>query len=239
MPKTENPWRTRHERYARRGAVLFPRLVHVLDPEPHRAAWNMALDEVLLATVSVPTIRIYRWRTPSVSFGYFGRSAEVTARWPGREATRRWTGGGVVLHGEDLTYSLVVPRDHAFASESPGASYRAIHQALATWLGARGVDAALSGGEGAATGECFAGAVAHDVVAAGGKIAGGAQRRTRQGLLHQGSIQGVALTDAARAELPSAFSPEITPRALTTAEIEAAERLERDKYGTEVWFRRW
>lgn len=38
---------------------------------------------------------------------------------------------------------------------------------------------------------CFAGPTLHDVMKADGrKICGGAQRRTRNGVLHQGSIQG-------------------------------------------------
>jgi lipoate-protein ligase A len=95
---------------------LFDHLCEVHDPEPHAAALNMAIDEALLRTAREPLLRIYRWARPAVSFGYFGKWADVHRAWPEREAVRRWTGGGIVPHGDDLTYSLIVPREHPFAS---------------------------------------------------------------------------------------------------------------------------
>jgi hypothetical protein len=115
--------------------VLFDHLLEVHDPEPHAAALNMAIDEALLRAAREPILRIYRWEQPAVSFGYFGKWAEVQRTWPEREAVRRWTGGGIVPHGDDLTYSLIVPRAHPFALLGPLESYRAIHEALAAALG--------------------------------------------------------------------------------------------------------
>ena len=86
------------------------------------------------------------------------------------------------------------------AAERPGESYRLIHAALAEALGAQGYAAGLSNIGAAHSPECFVGAVEHDVVADGRKIAGGAQRRTRRALLHQGSVQGAA-------KLSRAFGP--------------------------------
>jgi lipoate-protein ligase A len=74
------------------------------DPEPKAAALNMAVDEALLISATAPILRFYRWRAPALSFGYFGRYAEVDNQAGGREIVRRWTGGGIVLHGDDLTY---------------------------------------------------------------------------------------------------------------------------------------
>ena len=94
------------------GRVLFEELTEIVDAEPRGAALNMALDEVLLAEAIAPALRVYQWACPAVSFGYFGRHAEVAAEFPEREMVRRWTGGGTVLHGEDITYSLFVPKAH-------------------------------------------------------------------------------------------------------------------------------
>jgi lipoyl(octanoyl) transferase len=218
--------------------MLFERLVKVLDPEPHSAALNMAIDEALLSTATQPLLRIYRWRHPAVSFGYFGTFASVAQDWPDRECVRRWTGGGVVPHGDDLTYSLVAPRDHPFASVGPLESYYAIHAAISDWLRTRGVQVSLAPGAPKQSDACFANPAPHDVLLGFRKIAGAAQRRTRLGLLHQGSIQGVPHVDQWRDSFESAFSTAIESRPLSEAESSLAADLVARKYGRDDWLRR-
>src|SRR5215204_4436537 len=171
------------------GPVLFHDFVEVLDPEPHDAALNMAIDEVLLTNATMPTLRVYEWNAPSVSFGYFGRHADVAAQWSEREAVRRWTGGGMVLHGDDITYSLFVPKQHALRLSRAADSYLAIHACVAEWMRDSGLDVNLAAGAPKQSEECFANPAPGDVLADEKKISGAAQRRTRIGLLHQGSIQ--------------------------------------------------
>src|SRR6187402_3922001 len=96
------------------------------DPEPHEAALNMAIDEVLLRTVPGPLLRVYRWTRPAVSMGYFDRIIDAEALADGRDLVRRWTGGGLVEHGEDVTYTLIVPRQHPLCTQSAAESYRLI-----------------------------------------------------------------------------------------------------------------
>jgi len=79
------------------------------DDIPHSAAMNMTIDEALLEHATVPSIRFYRWHCPALSFGYFGKFANVAGFATERDLVRRWTGGGIVFHGEDLTYSIVIP----------------------------------------------------------------------------------------------------------------------------------
>jgi lipoate-protein ligase A len=222
--------------------MLFADLTEILDPEPHPAAWNMALDEALLLGsegIGPALLRVYRWQNPAVSFGYFGKFAEVAAAWPGREFVRRWTGGGIVPHGEDLTYSLIVPKSHPFAKLGPLESYAAIHQALAGWLASAGIGATLSLGAAKISEECFANPAPHDVMSAAGKIAGAAQRRTRLGLLHQGSIQGVAGLEACRETVSGAFGKEVRHRTTTEPERAKTAELVAGKYGTTAWLDRW
>ena len=76
---------------------------------PDSAAMNMALDEALLEHATVPSIRFYQWYSPALSFGYFGNFNEVAMYEHERDLVRRWTGGGIVFHGDDLTYAIVVP----------------------------------------------------------------------------------------------------------------------------------
>jgi len=85
----------------------------------HSAAMNMAIDEALLESAAVPSIRFYRWASPALSFGYFGRFGEVASYAHERDLFRRWTGGGTVYHGDDLMYSFVIPfGDPAFGEPS-------------------------------------------------------------------------------------------------------------------------
>jgi lipoyl(octanoyl) transferase len=222
------------------GAVLFDEIIEILDSEPHRAAVNMAIDEALLARASVPILRIYRWEREAISFGYFGRYEEVANRWATRDAVRRWTGGGIVLHGEDVTYSLIVPKAVPFATVRPGESYEAVHRVVAGWLESFGLPVSLTPGVATQSQECFANPAPHDIMAEGRKVSGAAQRRTRLGLLHQGSIQPVSEAVRRSAQsLAAAFSPRIVQRPLDAEEVRAADILAGEKYGTDAWLRRW
>ena len=85
--------------------------------------------------------------------------------------------------------------------------------------------------------------VRFDLVAAGGKLSGAAQRRTREGLLHQGSIllPDPARNAALRGAFATAFSARldlaVSPGELTVAEAARAADLERDRYATDAWNR--
>ena len=221
--------------------MLFPTLTEVLDPAPHSAALNMAIDEVLLRTAVEPLLRVYRWERPAVSFGYFGKWAEIAPVWPGRDLVRRWTGGGVVEHGEDLTYTLIVPREHPFSRLSAAESYRAIHETIARLLSVAQQPLALASATATrVSSACFENAAQHDVLADGRKVAGAAQRRTRDGLLHQGSIQGVPVHDSLGApHLCSVFSTLAQQRELTERDLALAAQLVQEKYASAAWLRRF
>ncbi len=216
--------------------MLFEELLALSDPEPHGAALNMAIDEVLLRTATTPLLRVYRWARPAVSFGYFGKYAEVERACPGREHVRRWTGGGIVPHGCDLTYTLIAPRACRFFALSAAESYRVIHECIGDVLG-DGV-ALAADAEAKVSDACFENAARHDLLAGALKIAGAAQRRTRAGLLHQGSIQLPDLPDDFAARLAAALSGRIEHRGLSAAEIAAAHALSEEKYTSEAWLRR-
>jgi lipoate-protein ligase A len=220
--------------------MLFENLAEVLDPEPHGAALNMAIDEVLLRLAEGPLLRIYRWAQPAISFGYFAKVGSLAEPASGREMVRRWTGGGVVEHGRDITYTLIVPAAHAFARLSAAESYRRIHADIAALLGEQGTAAQLAPSTVAKISSgCFENPAEADVLAAGRKIAGAAQRRTRWGLLHQGSVQGVALAQGFAARLAEVFATAIQRRPLSIVELGAAKLLAEQKYATEAWLRRF
>lgn len=222
-------------------AVLkcFEKLRLLDDPEPHGAALNMAIDEVLLRTVEAPLLRCYRWARHAVSFGYFGKVTEVERAWPARELVRRWTGGGVVPHGKDFTYSLIMPRSCPFYAIQTVDSYRQIHEALATVLLSVGEEIAFA--ESAAekvSDACFENAVRHDLVSGMTKIAGAAQRRTQNGLLHQGSIQSGSPRPEFAHQFAAALAAEIEPWTMSVGLMADARLLAVEKYASSEWMRR-
>ncbi len=217
--------------------VLFENLATIFDATPRGAAVQMAFDEVLLLASSAPVLRLYQWRRPSVSFGYFIRHSTVPD--DGREIVRRMTGGGVVEHGEDLTYSLIIPAAHPLSEAPPRHSYRVIHEAISAWLSRRGIAATLAPAphDGPAQ-VCFQSAAESDILFAGKKIAGAAQRRTRAGLLHQGSILCPLLPKSEHAQFSTAFSESLLTQTVQEKHLAAAEELAARKYALDSWSRR-
>lgn len=213
--------------------MIFERLELMDDPQPRGAALNMAIDEALLAGVGETAIlRVYRWARPAVSFGVFEEFAPVRARFPEHEWMRRWTGGGVVEHRADFTYSLIAPRSCPWAAERAEESYRLVHLAIAGVL--PGAEIAREETPKVSR-ACFENPVRHDLLLAGRKLGGAAQRRTRRGLLHQGSIQAAAV-DAGR--LAKAMAGEVGRRGLDDEDFRRAEELAAAKYGTLEWLTR-
>ena len=209
------------------------------DVETRSAALNMSLDEALLERAAAPIIRFYGWRRPALSFGYFGRYAEVAMEASHREIVRRWTGGGIVPHGCDLTYSIVIPASHPWFARSSVEIYAALHEAMRTALEANGVVATLANTAVPRISEaCFANAVRADVIANGQKIAGAAHRRTRAGLLHQGSIQRGDLPSRFRNDFARVLCERFEPKTLSPEVLERANTIAEAKYGTSEWLTR-
>jgi lipoate-protein ligase A len=184
-------------------------------------------------------LRFYRWRGPALSFGYFGSYAEVAEQGGDREIVRRWTGGGVVPHGADLTYSVIIPASHPFFARSSLAIYSDLHDAIREALEENGIAATLANAVSPKISEeCFANAVRADVISQGQKIAGAAHRRSRAGLLHQGSIQKAKLPDRFRDDLARTVCDRFEYKAVSQELIDRAATIAEAKYGTTRWLRR-
>jgi lipoyl(octanoyl) transferase len=194
---------------------------------------------MLLQNAIQPILRFYRWRQPTVSLGYFSRWSEANAFADGRPLVRRWTGGGIVPHGSDLTYSLIVPGAVEAWKLPSRQLYQQVHQAVARSLRTIGVPAELSRAALTKVSDaCFANPVHFDVIANGWKIAGAAHRRTSSGLLHQGSIQRGGLDSIYRAELASALADVLMWDQLDVTGLEQAQRLAQEKYASIAWLQR-
>jgi lipoyl(octanoyl) transferase len=214
-------------------------------------AWNMALDEALLeqsALIGAPILRLYGWSKPAATFGYSQHYKEV-AQWTAlRPLIRRPTGGGLVPHDADWTYSLIFPPEDPWYSLRAEESYRRAHDWVSASFRELRVQAELSQCcDKPVLGQCFIGAEKFDVLAGGKKIAGAAQKRNKLGLLVQGSIQPPVRPGMTgsyeRGEWERAFmeigsrEQGIEWRELKPSEglLARAAELDREKYSTDVY----
>lgn len=212
------------------------------------AAENMAVDDLLLESITqigAPVLRFYSWAEPAASFGYSQAYHEIAQLTPLRPLVRRPTGGGLVPHDADWTYSLIFPPAAPWYSLKAVESYERVHAWIRAGFERIGVATELSPAsrhEGPR--QCFVGAEQFDLLWRDQKIAGAAQRRNRHGLLIQGSIQppaGVqrsdwerALCEVAQEHWRIAWKP-YSP----AAELEAAiQQRAREKFGAKEFTHR-
>ena len=99
------------------------------DEYPRKCSFQMALDEALFRysqEKQIGVLRFYSWEGEALTFGY----SEPYPQDSGTEAVRRFTGGGRVEHGEDLTFLLTLPAGSPPAIESASRRYHWIHGSL-------------------------------------------------------------------------------------------------------------
>ncbi len=163
----------------------------------------MAIDEVLLKsleeTPSRPVFRIYGWSPPALSLGRFQRAAEVLdldlCQTAGVQIVRRITGGGIIYHADEITYSIVCTQENIPSSKSVKDSFRVLTGFLLQFYRNLGLQAAYAIDSaandellGQRTDYCFAGKETFDIMINGRKIGGNAQRRTKRIIFQHGSI---------------------------------------------------
>ncbi len=179
---------------------------------------QMAADEILVAetkSTGEAYARIFNWgeaaqiKAPCATFGYAQYESLVKKQLDAqgiKTYTRRPTGGGIVVHNDDLTFSLVFPSPKNFKAP---ALYAGLHRAIKEELIKKGfkpsVYADKSDYRPAAGGKasgCFANPVTDDLLDENGaKVLGGALRKFADAVLYQGSLQ---LKGARRSEICAA-----------------------------------
>ncbi len=171
----------------------------VLEPVLATGAANMALDEAVASWVAQgqvpPTLRIYGWSSRTISIGRFQAAADIdrtAVRAQGVEMVRRPTGGRALLHAQEVTYAVALPRDHALAAGGVLETYRRISQGLVAALVHLGLSVdprvARKRPSGASSAACFEVPSAYEITVGGKKLIGSAQC-TREGyVLQHGSV---------------------------------------------------
>jgi lipoate-protein ligase A len=199
----------------------------VLDSGPCDYAFNMALDEALMEFVpelQQPVLRFYGWTQPAASFGYSQKISDLEVITKLRPLVRRTTGGGLVPHDADWTYSVILPPHHPWYELRASESYERMHRWIQSAFLSLNIATELAPCcRKEIPGQCFVGYEKSDVLRFGSKIAGAAQRRSKTGLLIQGSIQPVpqnvarvqwqgAMTASAESQWAARFEPlEVRP----------------------------
>lgn len=198
----------------------------------------MAVDEAFLRCCTQPVLRFYEWSKPAVSIGYF-QSYKIVP--PGVSFVRRYTGGGLVDHAHDVTYSVILPSEHVLYQMGTQYCYQKIHEAVAKGLVEAGMRVDLARTDlREESAVCFEKPVRHDVVFEDKKVGGAAQRRTKQGCLHQGSL---LVSGVEREELLEILSVPLIAELgntsgesqLTNRELSLAHQLEATRYSTKEW----
>jgi len=176
----------------------------VIDTGKSSAEKNMALDAELLDQMASdqkrPILHLYDWDAPSATYGHFidpSRfiQADVASNL-GLQLARRPTGGGMIFHLTDLAFSIVLPASHPGYSANVLDNYAFVNhlviEAIKRFTNSHTLPHLLSN-EPSVQGSickhfCMAKPTKYDIMLEGRKVGGGAQRRTKHGFLHQGSI---------------------------------------------------
>lgn len=150
--------------------------IRLLETGQEPGPWNMALDQALMSKVDdhIPVLRLYGWKPASVSIGYFqSLEQEVDVKKCedlGIDVVRRMTGGGAVLHEQEVTYSFITKVFPSDVRES----YKVICEPVVTCLISLGFDAKFS--------------PLNDITVKNKKVSGNAQTRRNGVLLQHGTI---------------------------------------------------
>jgi len=152
---------------------------------------NMARDEYLFNRVmsgQVPgAVRFYNWDKPAVTTGYHQKDFRSASRNIQLSVFRRPTGGGAVLHSNDITFSISAPCAGLFKGDIQS-TYREISDIFLGALKICGVNAGVHATDGSFSSVCFDRAARLELTYLGHKIMGAAQVRKKGFFLLQGVI---------------------------------------------------
>jgi lipoate-protein ligase A len=164
---------------------------------------NMAVDEALATTFAdggiKPTLRVYRWKPYTISLGFHQSIEDIDLDLccaDGIGVVFRPTGGRAILHAEELTYSVVVPKSGAFYKSEIMSVYEIISRGILAALRELNIRVEFEGAQKTpkdfARGElstlCYASSIRHEIGFQGKKMVGSAQRRYEHAALQHGSI---------------------------------------------------
>jgi len=165
------------------------------------AVYNMALDEKIFDRYmedGIPVFRAYGWRSASFTYGVSQKPEnEIDIKRCAQDSVqiaKRMTGGGILLHHNEITYSLVCAKEDIGEPDSVIVSYRKICAFLISFYRSLGLDASFALDTEDFKKKCIphelcsASREKYDIVINGKKIGGNAQKRKRRAVFQHGSI---------------------------------------------------
>jgi lipoate-protein ligase A len=252
----------------------------IIDRTPHKGSWNMAVDDYLFQSLgeeAATYLRFYRWNKPTVSIGHSQKAEKVVnldfCRRNGIDLVRRITGGKLVLHHKEVTYS-VCSSDMDIFSQKLMDSYKLISEALNHCLQRMGIGSHLAkdttSEDALGTMPCFAQPARDEIEMDGKKIIGSAQKRTGKKFIQHGSIPleketellisasqsgqnepSVKMTSLSEAlgkkvdfdwavehfipGMSDYFSVCLAPRAFSMKELDAIQKIQKERYENPDW----
>jgi len=164
----------------------------------------MAKDQDLLHQLEQsdgnPILHFYDWEGECLTYGYFTHPSDhlnlaALEKWQIKSA-RRPTGGGIIFHLTDFAFSLLLPSCHPAFSMNTLDNYAFVNQKVAEAIrlfSSGQVQPDLYKQEEVCEKNsclpfCMAKPTQYDLIINHKKVGGAAQRRTKWGFLHQGSI---------------------------------------------------
>lgn len=170
----------------------------ILDTGFASAQENMEIDRALLEHLDEPILHFYDWKQNSITHGHFVDPAQflnlaLADKW-NLDLGRRPTGGGITFHLTDFAFSVLIPAGHEGYHLNVMDNYAYVNQRIAIAIqNLIGNSTQLLAAEPVVEDRqtphfCMAKPTKYDVMWSGKKIGGGAQRRTKKGFLHQGTI---------------------------------------------------
>ncbi len=174
----------------------------ILHTKQAEASAIMQKDKNILESLhleELPILHTYSFLGKAATYGHFLEPADFfdldAVSRSGLALAKRPTGGGVIFHLWDLAFSVFIPSTHPAFSQNTLENYATINRpilyAVEEFMQKSGLTLTPDDGEALGVGcshFCMAKPTKYDVLFEGKKVAGAAQRKTRSGFLHQGSI---------------------------------------------------
>ena len=243
----------------------------IIDP-PGEGTMNMAIDQAILETTAASgktTLRFYRWNPATLSLGYFQKIEDRSLHGASKlcPVVRRSSGGGAIVHDDELTYSLCIATKDSIAKAN-AELYDIVHFAIKSALAGQGIVVELFN---APEGEsnkaskadpflCFDRRADGDLVCDGAKIGGSAQRRLKNALIQHGSLllsrssfapelpglkekSGIevdvdVLIDETTSKVEAALEIQLSKAKASLSEIRRASEIAEEKFAAEKWTKR-
>ncbi|MDD5135800.1 MAG: lipoate--protein ligase family protein [Candidatus Omnitrophica bacterium] len=218
------------------------KIFRLIRSRPASAAYNMALDEKIFFRYlddGIPAFRVYGWETPSFTYGVSQHPEEGLdmglCASDGVGVAKRMTGGGILLHGDDVTYSFVCGKEDVGEPKGVLVSYREICAFLIRFYASCGLKASFAAARSDFKDKCVphslcsASCEKYDIVIGSRKIGGNAQKRARRAIFQHGSIPRSVNWDFARRymrSLPADIASNVTALSHEMAVLPGKRALE-------------